>query len=350
MAADLAQPDPSVVLDLLEAFRRSKVMFAGIALGVFDALHDGPQSADALAARLGTDRDALGRLLDACVGLRLLARSADGYANTPAASAYLCRDSPTRLTGYLNYSNEVLWRLWANLEDAVREGTHRWPQAYGSTGPIFEQLFRTEEIKREFLMGMHGQGLLSSPHVVAAFDLGRFRRFVDLGGATGHLAVAACHHYPDLRAVVFDLPAAVPLAREMIAAAGAADRVEVKAGDFFADPLPEGDLYALGRILHDWNENKMLRLLERVYERLPAGGALLVAEKLLDEDRSGPPWALLQSLNMLVCTEGKERTLSEYEVILQRVGFAEVQARRTPSPLDAVLALKPPVGTPVAIE
>jgi acetylserotonin N-methyltransferase len=340
MAQDITVPDPSVVLNLLDAFRRSKVMFAAVALGVFDALEAGPKPLDGLAHELTADADALRRLLDACVGLGLLTHVGDRYANTPAAAAYLCRSSPARLTGYALYSNEVLWKLWANLEDAVREGSHRWKQTYGWEGPIFAHFFRTDESRREFLMGMHGQGLLSSPLVVAAFDLGRFRRLIDLGGGTGHLAVAACRRYPELRAVVFDLPEAAPLARELIADSPVADRVEVLAGDFFTDPLPDGDLFAVGRILHDWTEAKVLRLLGRIHERLPAGGALLIAEKLLTDDRAGPPWALLQSLNMLVCTEGKERTLGEYESLLHRAGFAEVQGCRTPSPLDAVLAIK----------
>src|SRR5439155_9570247 len=97
-------------------------------------------------------------------------------------------------------------------------------------------------------------------------------RLVDLGGATGHLAIAACQRYPGLRAVVFDLPDAVPLAREVITASPAADRIEVTAGDFFKDPLPEGDLFAVGRILHDWSEEKIRTLLRKVFERLPAGG------------------------------------------------------------------------------
>jgi acetylserotonin N-methyltransferase len=340
MAVDVTPPDPAVVHDLLEAFRRSKVLFAAVGLGVFDALAAGPKPLAVLASELKADADALGRLLDAAVGLRLLDRVGGEYANTPAAAAYLCQSSPHRLTGYLGYSNEVLWKLWANLEDAVREGTHRWRQAFGWDGPIFGHLFRTEELKHEFLMGMHGQGLLSSPHVVSAFDLGGFRTLVDLGGATGHLAVAACRRYPEIRAVVFDLPDVVPLAREMVAATPAADRVTVLAGDFFTDPLPDADLYAVGRILHDWSENKVLRLLGRIHDRLPAGGGLLVAEKLLTDDRSGPPWALLQSLNMLVCTEGTERTLTEYEALLTQAGFTDVQGCRTPAPLDAIFARK----------
>src|SRR5215831_7948354 len=106
-----------------------------------------------------------------------------------------------------------MWKLWENLEDAVREGTHRWRQTFGWEGPIFAHFFRTEEAKREFLMGMHGYGQISSPHVVAAFDLSPYRGLVDLGGATGHLAIAACERYPQLRATVFDVPDAVPLAQ-----------------------------------------------------------------------------------------------------------------------------------------
>ena len=107
------------------------------------------------------------------------------------------------------------------------------------------------------------------------------------------------------------------------------------------DELPEGDIYSLGRILHDWTESKGLALLERIHDRLPSGGALLIAEKLLDEDKSGPRWALMQNLGMLLYTEGKERTLSEYKTLLNQVGFAEVKGATTPSPLDAILALKP---------
>jgi acetylserotonin N-methyltransferase len=315
-------------------------MFAAVSLGVFDALAAGPKPLERLAGELQANADALERLLDACVGLQLLRRHGDDYENTPAAATYLAKDSPRRLTGYINYSNQVMWRLWTNLEDAVREGTHRWKQTYGWEGPIFSHFFNTEDAKREFLMGMHGFGVISSPHVIGAFDLSRFRRLVDLGGATGHLAIAACLRYASLRATVFDLPDALPLAREIVAASPVADRIELAAGDFFTDPLPAADLYALGRILHDWSEDKILALLSRIYAALPAGGAVLIAEKLLADDKSGPRWAQMQNLNMLTCTEGKERTLGEYESLLRQAGFVDVAGCRVAAPLDAVLARK----------
>jgi len=112
------------------------------------------------------------------------------------------------------------------------------------------------------------------------------------------------------------------------------------AGDFFVDPLPPADIYGLGRILHDWPEEKIAKLLTKMCDGLPPGGGVLIMEKLIHEDRRGPVWALMQSLNMLTLMEGKERTLSEYETLFRRAGFSEVYGSRNSTPLDAVLALK----------
>jgi acetylserotonin N-methyltransferase len=337
----MTTPDPAPVIDLIDAFRRSKAMFTAVRLGVFDRLERGPDKLETLAADLPANADALERLLDGCVGLGLLEKLADHrYANTAVASAYLCRSSPAAMTGYILYSDEVLFRMWANLEDAVREGSHRWLQTFGTDGPLFDQFFSNPESMRTFLLGMHGFGVLSSPRVVAAFDLSGFHKLVDLGGATGHLAVAACERYPHLRAAVFDLPPVVEFAREQVRLSPAADRVDLIPGDFFTADLPEADLYAVGRILHDWSDEKIRRLLRKIFERLPAGGGLLIAEKLLAPDKSGPTAAHMQSLNMLICTEGKERTLEEYSALLQEAGFGNVRGQLTGAPVDAVLAVK----------
>ena len=339
----MSVPDPAPVLELIDAFRRSKTMFAAVSLGVFEALHEGPADAASLAGRLlgsSAGAGALERLLDACVGMGLLGKCDGVYANQPVAGAYLCDHSPLSLTGYVLYSNEALFPMWAHLEDAIREGTHRWTQTFGWQGSLFEHFFKTDARQRSFLRGMHGFGQLSSAAVVAAFDLSRFRRMADLGGATGHLAMAACERYPHLRATVFDLPQVIAMARDCLAASAARDRIDAIAGDFFRDDLPAADLYSLGRILHDWPEDRIRLLLSKIHRSLPAGGALLVAEKLLDEDKSGPTPAHMQSLNMLVCTEGRERTLTEYAALLRAAGFASVEGRRTGSVLDAVLATK----------
>jgi acetylserotonin N-methyltransferase len=322
--------DPAPILDLIEAFRRSKTMFAALEMGVFDGVR--PSGAGIV------------RLMDACVALGLLEKRGDEYFNTPITDEYLRRSSPRSLAGYVRYSNNALYPLWAHLEDAVREGSHRWEQSFGTlnktgAGGLFAHFFKTESTKRDFLMGMHGFGMLSSPKVAGAFDLSRFRRMVDLGGATGHLALAAKDRYPGLQVALFDLPEVIEFARGQIG-----DHADFIAGDFFNDPLPPADLYAIGRILHDWSEDKIRLLLARIHAALPGhsdgGGALLIAERLIDEDRRGPVGAHMQSLNMLVCTEGRERTLGEYTALLRDAGFTAVRGVVTGAPLDAVLAEK----------
>lgn len=326
--------DPALVIDLIEAFRRSKTMFAAVSLGIFDRLAEGP--ADAFTLARGASAETFERLLDACVSLGLLQKDGDRYANTAVANEYLARSSPGTMAGYVQYSNEVLMPMWLHLEDAVREGTHRWKQTWGLEGPLFSHFYRTPESRREFLLGMNGFGVLSSPAVVAAFDLSRFRRLVDLGGGTGHLPKAAAERYPSMNVAVFDLAPAIESAREFTAGT----RVELIAGDFFQDPLPPADLYALGRILHDWSEEKVRLLLERIHDALPSGGGLLIAEKLLRDDLTGPVPAHMQSLNMLICTEGRERSFNQYAELLRNAGFSKMEGKLTGSPLDAVLALK----------
>jgi len=302
----------NIVLDLIDAFRRSKTMFAAVELGIFDG-------------RRPSDCKELARLLDACVALGLLEKRGDTYLNTDEADKFLRSDSPDTLTGYIRYSNSALYPMWGHLEDAVREGGPRWKQTFGWDGPIFSHFFRTPEAMREFQQGMHGFGRLSSPAVVAAFDLSRFRRLVDLGGGTGHLAEAARERYPHLQTAVFDLPRVAEMFPGTIA------------GDFFIDPLPPADLYSLGRILHDWSPEKIDKLLVKIHAALPAGGGLLIAEKLLEPNYVS---AHMQSLNMLIVTEGRERSAPEYETLLRAAGFSEVQSHRTSAPVDAILAMK----------
>jgi len=287
-------------------------MFTGVKLGIFDGARP-------------TDCKELARLLDACVALELLEKRDGGYVNTPQADKYLRSDSPDSLTGYIHYSNDALYPMWAHLDDAVREGTPRWRQTFGVQGGIFSGFFKTEHDKREFLKGMHGFGRTCSPAVAAAFDLSRFHRLIDLGGASGHLAEAVRERYPQIQTQVFDLPEVAALYPGTIA------------GDFFTDPLPEADLYSLGRILHDWSDEKVRRLLAKVHASLPAGGGLLIAEKLLAPDRVS---AHMQSLNMLIGTEGRERSVSEYEALLRTARFSKVESSVTGAYLDAVLAIK----------
>jgi acetylserotonin O-methyltransferase len=334
------EPDVSVVLELLQAFRLSKTMFTALQLGVFDQLAGGPSTVQLLAKSLHLNEGALGRLLDGCVSLKLLEHEGGAYRNSATAARFLVSDSPDTLAGYVRYSDQSLYKLWDGLADAVREGTNRWAPTFGSRASLFDHYFRDETATRSFLGGMHGFGQTTSGLIVRAFDLSRFKHLVDLGGATGHLAMAACAAYPEMKATVLDLPPVQKFALEHISQSPVAASVSFVGSDFFADDIPTADLYCLGRILHDWDDPKINILLSKIYAKLPAGGALLVTETLVNEDRSGPVYSLMQDLNMLVCTDGRERTESEYSALLKSAGFATVKFQRTGGLVDAILAFK----------
>jgi len=316
-------------------------MFAAVSLGIFDQLQSGPAPSTDLARRLHCDAGALERLLHACVSLGLLTRVEGAFSNTELSERYLVSKSPDTLVGYITYSNQSLFPLWGHLEDAVREGSNRWEQSFGARKGLFDHFFRSEDSQRSFLNGMHGFGRISSSTVVRTFDLSSFRRMCDLGGATGHLCLAACEAYPELTGIVFDLPAVERFAKEHIEGSPPAARVQFQSGDFFKDELPAADLYCVSRILHDWDEAKVNLLLRRMFQALPAGGGLLVAERLLSDDHSGPIPGLMQDLNMLIVTDGKERSCSEYKALFEAAGFRSIQCRRTGSIVDAILARKP---------
>jgi acetylserotonin N-methyltransferase len=218
----------------------------------------------------------------------------------------------------------------------VRTGSNRWEEVFGSRGGLFDHYFHDDNSAASFLGGMHGFGQLASQRVVTAFDLTPFRQLIDLGGATGHLCVAAREAWPHLHATVLDLPVVEKFARPYIQGRN----IDFHSADFFVDPLPPADLYSLGRILHDWTEEKIGRLLDKIVASLPSGGGLLIAETLLSDDKSGPVYSAMQDLNMLVCTEGRERTRGEYERLLRKAGFTSVNFKETGSLVDAILAIK----------
>lgn len=331
---------PELVLDLIEGFRRSKVMFAAVQLGVFDALSSGCATSESIAKKLKCHQESMKSLLEGCVSLGLLEFKDGIFSNTGSAKKYLTSSSPDQLTGYITYSNNVMWNLLSHLEEAVQTGDNQWNRTFGTDGQIFSGFFRTPEAMNEFLMGMHGYGMITSPALVESLDLSRFHRMCDLGGASGHWVIEACEQNQHLHGIIFDLPKALNLAEKMAAKSSASDRLSIVGGDFFTDPLPQADLYALGRILHDWSQDKVRHLLRRVYDALPSGGGILIGEKLIDEDRKAPRWALTQNLIMLVCTEGRERSASEYEDLLREAGFVSIDVKRTSLPLDVILAIK----------
>uniref|UniRef100_H3D4D1 Acetylserotonin O-methyltransferase n=1 Tax=Tetraodon nigroviridis TaxID=99883 RepID=H3D4D1_TETNG len=336
---------PFKLLEYFNGFRVSKVIFGACELGVFDLLLRSPEplSAQHVAQELGASVDGTERLLDALVGIEILeVETSEGtalYSSSDVANLYLAKGSAKSLHHMIIYQSQTIYPLWNNLADAVREGKNQNEKTFGLPAEeVFQAIYRSEEEMVKFMGLMNSSWVLDGHDIATAFNLSGFHTIVDLGGCTGALAREVAKACPSSSVTVFDLPRVVEMAQKHFAQDG--DTVAFQAGDFFSDELPPADLYILGRIIHDWTEEKCLMLLRKVYEACRPGGGVLLVEAMLLENRRGPVMAQLFSLNMLVQTEGREHPPSEYKRMVTRAGFANVQVCRTGKSYDAILAVR----------
>ncbi|XP_032123695.1 probable bifunctional dTTP/UTP pyrophosphatase/methyltransferase protein [Sapajus apella] len=336
-------PFPTRLLKLINGFKVSKALFTACKLKVFDLLKDeAPQKAADIARKVDASVCGMERLLDACAALGLLEKSEQGYSNTEAANLYLASDGDYSLYSFITYSSEVTWNLFTHLELAVREGTNQHHRVLGKTaGDVFQDVpYRSPETQLQFMQAMHGLAKLNARHVATALDLSAFSSACDVGGCTGALAQELAREYPHLQVTVFDLPDTIELAARFQPTGPQAAQIRFAAGDFFRDPLPAADLYVLCQILHDWPDDKAHKILDRVAQSCKPGAGVLLVEMLLDEEKRQARGGLMQSPNMLLQMEGRERSPGEYQRLLEPHGFRQVQVARLGGFLDAMLATR----------
>ncbi|XP_069492843.1 acetylserotonin O-methyltransferase isoform X1 [Ambystoma mexicanum] len=337
---------PRQLLTYMDGFLVSKTMFTACELGVFDLLLEStaPMTSAAIAEHLNASPDGVERLLCACVGLKLLELEMNNaeavYRNTELSAIYLTKSSPRSMLPMMMYSSRTIYKYWDYLTDAVREGTSQHEKAFGiSATDIFEALYRSKEEMLKFMHLMNSVWTICGRDVITAFDLSSFPKVCDLGGCSGALAKQCILANPNSSVTIYDLPKVAQTAKKHFVPPEES-RIHFDEGDFFEDPIPQADLYILARIIHDWKEDKCLKLLSKINTLCKPGGGVLLVEALLNEDKSGPLTSQLYSLNMLVQTEGKERTASEYSKLLTAAGFRDIQIRTTGKIYDAILGLK----------
>ncbi|XP_062982322.1 acetylserotonin O-methyltransferase-like [Elgaria multicarinata webbii] len=322
----------------------SKIMFTASELGVFDLLKSEKLlTAGTIAERLGTSPTGMERLLDACVGfkfLRVERKENEGlYGNTDLADMYLAKTSPKSQYNYMKLFTEFVYPSMQYLPDAVREGKSQTQTIHGtSSNNIFDDLYRSKEELQRFIDGMGDAWSLYGREVMSAFDLSNFSLICDVGGGSGALAKEWISLYPNSTVTILDLPEVVERARKHFVSSQEC-QITFQEGDFFKDPVPEADLYILARVLHDWDDEKCVQLLTKLHKACKPGGGVLISEIILDENRTGPSKAHLYSMLMLVFTEGKERTASEFNGLLSAAGFKDIQVKKR-SIYDAILGRK----------
>jgi ubiquinone/menaquinone biosynthesis C-methylase UbiE len=326
------QPAPTAIplMQIIAGFWASKTLAAAVELDLFTRLSGRGVNVSELADLLGLHPRPAEMLLSGCASLGLLEKRGDRFYNSQLSEEFLVKGKPYYFGGVVTMLDRRLYLPWNRLTEALK--TNR-AQTWGDEQGLFEAISRNPEEQRIFTEAMHSFSIQSGKAVAEAFDLSPFKELLDVGGGSGAYCIEAARRHPHLRARVFDIPTALEIAREKIAEAGLSDRIETYSGDFFNEELPKGsDVILLSMILHDWTPEKNRVILRKCFDALSSGGALIVSELMMDDDKTGPVPAALMSLNMLIETEGRNYTWSDYTGWLEELGFTEIKRIQVQSP------------------
>jgi O-methyltransferase domain/Dimerisation domain len=331
---------PEPILQLGLAFWGSKTLLSAVELGLFTHLAGGPRDAKTVALELELHPKSVRDFLDALVSLGMLERDGEHYRNAACTELFLDRNKPSYVGGLLEMANARLYPFWGSLTEGLRTGH---PQNEAKVGEnFFTALYQDADQLEQFLHAMTGISMGDAHAIAQKFPWDRYKTVIDIGAAEGCVLVQVAQRHPHLSGGGFDLPAVAPIFEKYVGSFGLGGRLHFYPGDFFAEPLPSADVLIMGHILHDWSLDEKLMLLRKAYEALPVGGALIVYESIIDDERRANTFGLLMSLNMLIETQdGFDYTGADCQSWMSDVGFRSTYVEPLAGPDSMVVGIKP---------
>jgi SAM-dependent methyltransferase len=335
-----AHVTPDAILQLGFGFWGSKTLLSAVELGIFSELADaGALDGGALRERLGLHPRSAADFFDALVALGMLEREADRYSNTAAADVFLDRAKPSYVGGILEMANARLYPFWGSLTEGLRTGAPQ-NEARGG-GNFFEALYADPARLAQFAHAMSAVSGGAAHAISAKFPWRDHQSVIDIGCAEGAVPAQIAQAHGHITGGGFDLPPIAPIFEDYVGRLGLGDRLGFTAGDFFADPLPQADVLVMGHILHDWDLDEKRLLLKKAYDALPDGGALIVYDAIIDDERRSNAFGLLMSLNMLIETPGGfDYTGADCRAWMQETGFRESYVEQLVGPDSMVVGIK----------
>lgn len=320
------------LLTLMRGFQVPCVLAAAADLDVFNTIGKSPLTAHETAARLGCDIRAMTILLDALASIDVLTKTEDRYSLAPGLAPFLIDSSPQSVAAMMRHHANCL-RRWARLPWAVQSG-----------GPVDAgpSIRGAEADHSAFIEAMHVVSIMVSEQLIEEINPRGFRCVLDIGGGSGTWTLNWLRAERAARAILFDLPAVIPMARERMAESGLADRVDLVAGDYNKDPLPRGaDLVWVSAIIHQNSPAQNRSLYGRIAEAIEPGGLVLIRDVVMEESYTEPIAGALFAVNMLVATEGGNTfTLSEVRDDLESAGFADVRLIRRDEGMHSIVSAR----------
>jgi hypothetical protein len=331
---------PDRILQTGMAFWASKTLLSAVEMELFTDLAKHPGDLATVQGRLGLHPRAARDFLDALVALGFLQRNEGIYRNTPETDVFLDKAKPSYIGGILEMSNHRLYGFWGSLTTALRTGEPQNESKGGGDDP-FAALYAEPARLREFLRAMSGVSRGANMAIAKQFPWDRYQSCADIGTAQGDLVAQIALANPHLQGIGFDLPEVGPVFEDYIADHGLSGRVTFKGGSFFTDDLPAADVLLFGHILHDWDLPTKQMLLAKAYAALPSGGAVVVYDAIIDDDRRQNAFGLMMSLNMLIETPGGfDYSGADCIGWMQDTGFRDCRVEHLVGPDSMVIGFK----------
>lgn len=334
------ETSPSSIMQIALGFRASKTLLAAADLGIFTHLARKSMNAEELRKATGIHERSALDFFDALVALRILERQHGVYKNSLEADIFLDKAKDSYIGGLLEVANQHIYKQWDALTDALKTGKMQ-SELEQEHKDLFDRIYTDPKKLEQFLQSMTGLSLHVADTIASKFNWKKYKTFADIGCAQGASPRMIATMHPHLKGIGFDLPVVGPFFKQYMTKHGLADRVTFQSGSFFDEPLPKADVIVMGHILHDWNLDIKKMLITKAYDALPTGGAIIVYEMLIDDDRSQNVAGLLMSLNMLIATQGGfDYTGADCQKWLKEAGFKETYTEHLIGPHSMVVGLK----------
>jgi hypothetical protein len=315
----------------------SQALYVAAKLSIADLLTDRPQTIDKLAESTGAHERSLYRVLRSLSSIGVFQETEPKvFALTPLAEP-LRSDAPNSVRNGVIFMGESWhWNVWGNLLHSVRTGETAWARTHGAE--VFDYFATHTEEAEIFNRAMTDMSAVSAPAVVEAYDFSGFRTIADIAGGHGLLLSQILKATPALSGILFDMPQVISGAGTIIEREGVAERVEKVAGDFFRS-VPRADAYIMKHIIHDWDDERSVKILSNIRRAMTDSGKVLIVEVVVPEGNE-PHFSKVMDLEMLASPGGLERTAKEYDALLAEAGLKLTRILPTKSPFSIIEAVK----------
>jgi C-methyltransferase len=338
MLAKRMVPPQLWMMNHVENLWLAKGVVTALELNIAGHINDGKNTLNELVLATQSNPDALFRLLRMLCAHEIFKLSKKGiYSLTPWSKVML--DGKDSVKYYLQgHLGKLHYELFSEMDYTVKTGINASQKLYNKD--IFSHVRDTPGEHELFIKGMSNTSELLAPVLLSAYNFSSYKHIVDIGGGHGSLLCNILSGYRDLKATLFDSEHVVERATANIESYGLKDRIEIIEGDFFQDVPGGADLYILKNIIHDWNDNDSIKIINNIHKVMPAGSKLLIIEAIIKNDNRYSFGKMIDILMLIITKDGRERTLNEYSVLFEKSGFAINKVIPTVSPFSLIECVK----------